>query len=106
MDQEVSVFEHAFHAFRVGDEVGREITAIELHPFDDVERRFQAFGLFDRDHAFFADFVHRFGDDITDGGVVVRSDGADLGDLFGSLIGLERLLARRRSPRRPYRCRV
>ena len=32
--------------------------------------------------AFFANLVHRGGNHIADGGIVVRGDGADLGDLF------------------------
>ena len=37
-------------------------------------------GLFDRDDAVLADLVHRLGDDLADRLVVVRRDGADLGD--------------------------
>ena len=85
VNQQVSVLEHAFHSLRVRDEVGRKITAIKLHAFDDIQRGFQALGFFNGDHAFFADFVHRLGNDIADGGVVVRGDGADLGDFFGVL---------------------
>ena len=31
VDQDVGIFEHRFHALRIGDEVGREIAAVELH---------------------------------------------------------------------------
>ena len=37
-------------------------------------------GFFDRDDAVLADLVHRLGDDLADRLVVVRRDGADLGD--------------------------
>src|SRR3546814_4715259 len=73
---------------RVGDEVGRKITAIELHAFDDVELELEALGLLDRDHAFLADLVHRLGDLLADDGVAVGRDDADLGDLVGTGDGL------------------
>ena len=57
------VLEHDFHPLGIGDEVRREIAAIELHAFDDVERRCRIVRLFDRDDAVFADLLHRFGDD-------------------------------------------
>ncbi len=31
VDQDVGIFQHALHAIRIADEVGRQITAIELH---------------------------------------------------------------------------
>ena len=39
-------------------EVRAEVAAVELHPFDDLEGGLGALGLFDRDHAFFADLFH------------------------------------------------
>ena len=80
VDQDDRVLEHDFHALGIGHEVGRQVAAVELHAFDDVERRLDALGFFDRDHAVLADLVHRVGDDLADRLVVVRRDGADLGD--------------------------
>ena len=37
-------------------------------------------GFLDRDHAILADLLHRFGDDVADGGVAVGGNGADLRD--------------------------
>ena len=37
VEQDVGVFELGDHLLGVGDEVGREIAAVELHAFDDVE---------------------------------------------------------------------
>src|SRR6202041_2801628 len=34
VDQDVRIFLYGFHAFRIGDEVRREVAAIELHTFD------------------------------------------------------------------------
>ena len=73
---------------RVVDEVGREVAAVKLHAFDDFERVFQALAFFDGNHAFFADFFHRFGDFVADGAVRVGGDGADLRDF---LVGFARL---------------
>ena len=48
-------------------------------------------GFLDRDHAVLADLLHRFGDDVADGGVAVGGNGADLrdhvaGDGLGELL--------------------
>jgi hypothetical protein len=77
-----------FHALGVGDEVRREVAAVELHALDDLERGLEALGLFDRDDAVLADLLHRLGDDLADGLVAVGRDGADLGDV---LVALDRL---------------
>ena len=37
VDQDVGIFEHALHALRIADEVGREVAAVELHTFDGLE---------------------------------------------------------------------
>ena len=42
MDQQIGVFEDAFHSLGIGDEVRGEVTAVELHAFDDVEGGLQA----------------------------------------------------------------
>ena len=42
VDQDERVLEHDFHALGIGDEVRREVAAVELHALDDVERRSRA----------------------------------------------------------------
>jgi len=79
--QDQRIFEHRLHLVRVGDEVGRQVAAVELHAFDDFELGLEALGFFDRDHAFVADLGHRLGDHGADIVVAVGRDGADLGDL-------------------------
>jgi hypothetical protein len=74
------VFQRDFHALGVGDEVGREVAAIELHALDDLERGLETLGLLDRDHAVLADLFHGLRDDLADHLVVVGRDRADLGD--------------------------
>ena len=67
-----------FHALRIGDEVRREIAAVELHALDDFEDGVEAARLFDGDDAVLADLLHRLGDDVADLFVVVRGDRADV----------------------------
>ena len=67
--------------FRIRHEVRREIALVELHAFDEVERRLDALGFFDRDRAVLADLVHRVGDDLADRRIPVGGNGGDLGDL-------------------------
>ena len=81
MDEDVGAFERNFEALCARHEVGREIAFVELHAFNDVEGCFDGFGLFNRDRAVFADFVHRISDDLADCGVPVGRNGCHLGDL-------------------------
>ena len=92
VQQDVRIVQHRDLLLRVVDEVGREVAAVELHAFDDVELVLQALAVFHGDHAFLADLVHRVGDDLADVRVGVRRDRADLGDFLGGLAGLRDLL--------------
>ena len=82
VDQDVGVLELGPHLLGVGDEVGRDVAAVELHALDDVELGLEALGLLDRDHALVADLLHRLGQHLADLGVAVGRDRADLGDLL------------------------
>ena len=84
VDEDVGVGELDLHLLGVGDEIRREIAAVELHALDDVELELEALGLLDRDHAFLADLLHRLGDLLADDGVAIGGDDADLGDLVGA----------------------
>src|ERR1017187_10162877 len=90
VDQDVGVFHLNAHLVGVGDEVGRDVAAIELHAFDHIELGLKRLRLFDRDHALVADFLHRIGKELADLDGAVGGDGADLGDLFvrGDLLGV------------------
>ena len=81
MQEDVGILELDDHLLDIGDEVGREIAAVELHALDDVELGRHALGLLDRDHAVVADLLHGLGDHLADLAVAVGRDGADLGDL-------------------------
>ena len=82
MEEDLGVLEHRLHALGVGDEVGREVAAVELHALDHLEGGLEAAGLLDGDHAVLADLLHRLGDDAADLVVVVGGDGADVGDVL------------------------
>ena len=58
VQQDVRVLQLGGHLLGVGDEVRREIAAVELHAFDDVELGFEALGLLNRDNALVADPLH------------------------------------------------
>ena len=92
MDQDVGLFEDALHAVGVGDEVRREVAAVELHAFDQVQFGAHGLGLFDGDDAVLADLLHGLGDGLADFGVTIGGDGADLGDLL-VVLDLDRHLA-------------
>ena len=82
VDQDVGVFQDALHLGRIGDEVGREVAAVELHALDPLDFGGQALALVDGDDAVLADLFHGVGQQLADLGVVVGGDAADLGDLF------------------------
>src|SRR5665647_2429295 len=69
VEEDVGIFHLGHHLLGVGDEVGRDVAAIELHAFDDLDLGFHRLGFFDRDDAFVADLLHRLGDHAADGGV-------------------------------------
>src|SRR5712691_8775974 len=85
--QDVRVLEHGLHLLRIGDEVRREVAAVELHPVHGFERGLEALRLFDRDHAVLADLVHGVGDLVADLLITISGDGADLRDLLPALGG-------------------
>ena len=67
VDQDQRLFEQALHGLGIGDEIGREIAAVELHAFDDFKGGVDALGLFDGDDAVFADLFHGVGNKVADG---------------------------------------
>ena len=81
MQKDVGILELDDHLLGIGDEVGREIAAVELHALDHVELGLHALGFFDRDHALVADLLHGLGDHVADLLVVIGGDPADLRDL-------------------------
>src|SRR5262245_2449967 len=90
VDQDVSIFHLSAHLVGVGDEVGGDVAAVELHALDDVELGRQRLCFFNRDDALVADLLHGIGEELADFGVAVGGDGADLGDFLvrGDLLGV------------------
>ncbi|OPZ82387.1 MAG: hypothetical protein BWY77_00190 [bacterium ADurb.Bin431] len=81
IDENHHLFEDRFHGVGIGDEIGRDITAIELHALDNLKGGIGALGLFDGDDAVLAHLFHSIRDQFADRLVVVGGNGADLGDL-------------------------
>src|SRR5690554_219525 len=81
--QHERVFQFGRHGVLVVDEVGRQVAAVELHTFYYVQLVFEAATFFNSDHAFFADALHGFSDDVTNALVAIGGDGAHLSDCFG-----------------------
>ena len=81
-DQDERVLVGRRHLVGVGDEVGRDIAAVELHALDHVELSLEALCFLDGDHALVADLFHRLGEVVADFLVAVGGDRSNLGD-FG-----------------------
>ena len=71
-EEDVGVIQYRLHLLGVRNEIGRNITPVELHAFHHIQAGCHALGLFHGDHAVLADLVDRLGDEIADGGVAVR----------------------------------
>ena len=91
-DEDQRVFQLDLLVLLVVDEVGRQVATVELHAFDHVQLVFEAGTVFNGDHAFLANLVHRGGDDFADGFIGVRRHGADLGNGLAVFAGHGQLL--------------
>src|SRR5262249_41583843 len=81
VNENVRVFENGFHRLRVGHEVGRQITLVELHALDHFQRSLDRLRFLDRDRAVLANLIHRVGNDLADRLVPVGRNGRDLREL-------------------------
>src|SRR5260221_13140676 len=82
VDQDIGVFHLNAHLVGVGDEVGRDIAAVELHAFDDLEFGLERLGFLNRDDALIADLLHGVGKELADFRVAIGGDSANLGDFL------------------------
>jgi len=82
VDQDVGVIHLNAHLVSVGDEIGRDVAAVELHAFNHFELGLQGLRFLDGDHALVADLLHRIGEELADFGIAVRRDRANLRDLL------------------------
>ncbi|MGX1052073.1 hypothetical protein AB7M74_003025 [Bradyrhizobium japonicum] len=90
VDEDVGVVHLNAHLVGVGDEVGRDVAAVELHALDDVKLGLERLGFLDGDDTLVADLLHRVGEELADLLVAVCRNCADLGDLVvrGDLLGV------------------
>src|SRR6266481_2064912 len=90
VDENIDIIHFNAHLVGVGDEVGRDVTAVELHAFDDLEFGLERLGFLNRDDTLVADLLHGVGKELADFRVAVGRDGADLGDFLvrGDLLGV------------------
>ncbi len=56
MEQDEGAVHHAPHLLGIGNEVGRDVAAVELHAFYHLDCGFGAFGFVDGDYTFFFTF--------------------------------------------------
>ena len=82
VDQDVRVIHFDAHLFGVGDEVRRDVAAVELHAFDHFELGLQGLRFLDSDDALVADLLHRVGEELPDFCIAVRRDRPNLRDLL------------------------
>jgi hypothetical protein len=80
VQQHIDVLQLRGHFFGVGDEIGRQIAAVEFHALDDVDLGCERLVLLDGDDAFIADFLHGLGDHFSNRCVAIGRNGADLSD--------------------------
>src|SRR5579863_1014436 len=83
VQQHEDVLQLGGHLFAVGDEIWRQIAAVELHALDDVDLGLKRLVFLDRDDALVADLLHCLRDHLADRGIAIGGDGADLGDFGG-----------------------
>lgn len=68
VDKDIGVVVGALHLLSIGDEVGADVAAVELHTFDDFDGGVDTLGVLDGDDAVLGHFLHGLGDDVTDVG--------------------------------------
>ena len=90
VDQDIRVFHFHPHFVGIGDEVGRDVAAVELHTLDHFKLGLKRLCFLDRDHALVADLFHRIGDETTNLRITVGRDSSDLGDFLvrGDILGV------------------
>ena len=82
IDQDIRIFHLDPHLFGIGDEVGRDVAAVELHALDHFELGLERLCFLDRDHALIANLFHGVGKKAPDVRIAVGRDGTDLGNLL------------------------
>ena len=86
-DEDVRIVDLGDHPLLIGDEVGGDVAAVDLHTLDELLLVADALRLFYGNHAVLADLLHHVGDEAAHL-VVVGGQGSDLGDLLLALDGV------------------
>src|SRR3989344_5314421 len=81
VDEDIGVVEFDLQLLGIGDEIGAEIAAVELHALDRLQFGREALRFLDGDHTLITHLLHRFREDFADLFVAVRRDRRDLRDL-------------------------
>src|SRR6185312_4506122 len=82
VDEQVGILHFDPHLVGIGDEVGGDIAAIELHTLDHVEFGLERLCFLDRNHALVADLLHGIGEELADFGIAIGRYSANLRDFF------------------------
>ena len=82
MNQNHRIFHISLHRVLIINEIRREVSTIELHPFDHLKFIFQSLAFFNGNYTFLTNLFHRFGNDAADGIIRIRGHGTHLRDFF------------------------
>ena len=82
MNQNHRIFHIRLHRVLIINEIRREVSTIELHPFDHLKFIFQRLAFFNGDHTFLTHLFHRFGNNAADRLIGIRGHGTHLGNFF------------------------
>ena len=82
MNQNHRIFHIRLHRVLIINEIRREVSTIELHPFDHLKFIFQSLAFFNGNYTFLTNLFHRFGNDAADGIIRIRGHGTHLRDFF------------------------
>ncbi len=69
--QDQCILKHSFHLVGISDKIGRNITTVKLHPFNNIHMRFSAFCLFNSNNAFLFYLAHGFGNKFANAVIIV-----------------------------------
>ncbi len=87
VNEDVGILQFGDHGILVGDKMGGQVTAIELHALHDDDFGIGGLAFLDGDDAVGgADQLHGLGQLFADLGVIVGGDGGDLGDFLFVLV--------------------
>ena len=82
IDEDIGILHDTLHLLGVSNEIGREITAVELHTLYHTDGGVAALGLLDGDDTVLADLLHGIGQELANLGVVVGTHSSHLLDLL------------------------